>query len=81
MPRTLRAATCFVAQFITLLGPALTNGELAGLFVFTTEAAETDRLAASDPAVQAGKMTPERHPWMVADGVLAKSFRFRSRDL
>ena len=75
MPRTLRAATCFVAQFITLLGPALTNGELAGLFVFTTEAAETDRLAASDPAVNAGKMIPERHPWMVAERVLPKNFK------
>jgi uncharacterized protein YciI len=61
-------------QLVTA-GPMLEPGELAGLFVFTTDAAATDRMAASDPAVKSGKMVPERHPWMVAEGVLPKSFK------
>lgn len=63
------------AGHLVTAGPMLEPGALAGLFVFTTEAAETDRLAASDPAVNAGKMIPERHPWMVAERVLPKSFK------
>lgn len=63
------------AGHLVTAGPMLEPGGVAGLFVFVTDAAETDRLAASDPAVRSGKMIPERHPWMVAEGVLPKSFK------
>jgi uncharacterized protein YciI len=61
-------------QLVTA-GPMLEPGDLAGIFVFDIEAAEADRLAASDPAVKSGKMTVARHPWMVAEGALPKSFK------
>jgi uncharacterized protein YciI len=63
------------AGHLVTAGPMLEPGELAGLFVFATDAAEADRLAASDPAVKSGKMVVERHPWLVAEGVLPKTFK------
>jgi uncharacterized protein YciI len=56
-------------------GPVLEPGDLAGIFVFDTGAAEADKLAASDPAVTSKKMVVERHPWMVAEQVLPKGFK------
>lgn len=56
-------------------GPILEPGDLAGLFFFAVGEAEADALAGSDPAVKSGKMTLERHPWMVAEGVMPASFK------
>ena len=63
------------AGHLMVAGPVLEPGDLAGIFVFNTEAAEADKLAASDPAVISKKMTIERHPWMVAEQVLPKGFK------
>jgi uncharacterized protein YciI len=63
------------AGHLVSAGPMLEPGELAGIFVFATDGPEAERLAASDPAVKSGKMTVARHPWMVAEGVLPKSFK------
>jgi uncharacterized protein YciI len=60
---------------LAVAGPVLEGSDLAGIFVFTVGAEEADALAASDPAVKAGKMTTERHPWMVAEGVLPNGFK------
>ena len=60
---------------LAVAGPVMEGSDLAGVFVFTVDAAEADKLAASDPAVKAGKMTAERHPWMVAEGVLPNGFK------
>jgi uncharacterized protein YciI len=56
-------------------GPVLEGSDLTGIFVFTVDAAEADALTASDPAVKAGKLVAERHPWMVAEGVLPAGFK------
>ena len=56
-------------------GPILEPGDLAGLLFLAVSAVEAERLAASDPAVMAGKMTLERHPWLVAERVMPASFR------
>ena len=63
------------AGHLVMAGPVLEPGDLAGIFVFNTDAAHADSLAASDPAVVSKKMTVERHPWMVADQVLPKGFK------
>ena len=63
------------AGHLVTAGPMLEPGDLAGIFVFDTDAAQADRLTASDPAVKSGKMTVARHPWLVAEGVLPKSFK------
>ena len=63
------------AGHLITAGPVLEPGDLAGIFVFDTDAAQADKLAASDPAVTSKKMVIERHPWMVAENVLPKTFK------
>jgi uncharacterized protein YciI len=63
------------AGHLITAGPILEPGDLAGIFVFDADAAQAEKLAASDPAVVSGKMVVERHPWMVAEQVLPKGFK------
>ncbi len=52
-------------------GPFGDNGQLRGIFVFRVGSLEEAKaLTASDPAVQAGRLAMEIHPWMVPEGVL-----------
>ncbi len=60
---------------LAIAGPVLEGSDLAWVFVFAADAEETDALTASNPAVKAGKMLAERHPWMVPDGVLPAGFK------
>ncbi len=51
-------------------GPFMTDGDLRGIFVFNTESAEEAKAwAEADPAVKAGRLTVEIHPWLVAKEV------------
>jgi uncharacterized protein YciI len=56
-------------------GPVVAPGDIAGIFIFDASPAEADAMAATDPGVKAGKVTVERHPWIVAEGVLPKGFK------
>lgn len=60
---------------LAIAGPVLEGSDLAWVFVFAADAEETDALTASNPAVKAGKMLAERHPWTVPDGVLPAGFK------
>jgi uncharacterized protein YciI len=60
---------------LSVAGPVSEGSDLAWVFVFTTDAVEADALAASIPFVRTGKMLVERHPWMVAEGVLPIDFK------
>jgi len=52
-------------------GPFGDNGRLRGIFVFRVGSLEEAKaLTATDPAVQAGRLAMEIHPWMVPEGVL-----------
>lgn len=52
-------------------GPFGDDGRLRGIFVFRVGSLEEAKaLTASDPAVQAGRLAMDIHPWMVPDGVL-----------
>ena len=56
---------------LLLNGPLLDDGAVRGAGVFrTTSLAEAQALSDGDPAVQAGRLISELHPWMVAKGVL-----------
>lgn len=49
---------------LVLAGPFLDDGEVRGIYVFAVETVEEAReLTASDPAVQAGRLVMDLHPW------------------
>jgi uncharacterized protein YciI len=55
---------------LVLAGPFTDDGPLRGIFVFqgvTRE--EAEQLCASDPAVKAGRLRIELHPWYAAKGI------------
>jgi uncharacterized protein len=54
---------------LVMAGPFLDNGELRGIFIFdVTSMEEAQALTAADPAVKAGKLIMELHPWMTQRG-------------
>lgn len=49
---------------LVMAGPFLDNGELRGIYVFAVDTLEeAEALTATDPAVQAGSLVMELHPW------------------
>lgn len=49
---------------LILAGPFMDNGEVRGIYVFNVATVEEAReLIASDPAIQAGRLVMELHPW------------------
>jgi len=56
---------------ILVAGPFADNGEWRGIFIYKCASLEEARaLADSDPAVQAGRLKIEIHPWMTAKGYI-----------
>ena len=56
---------------LVLAGPFFDDGYNRGVFLFKTESLEeAQALCTHDPAVQAGRLIVELHPWMVAKGSL-----------
>ena len=52
-------------------GPFGDNGLLRGIFVFRVGSLEEAKaLTSTDPAVQAGRLAMDIHPWMVPEGVI-----------
>jgi uncharacterized protein YciI len=47
------------------------RGELGGVGIFRVSAEQTAKLLKDDPAIKAGLMKPELHPWITGKGVLA----------
>lgn len=49
---------------LILAGPFMDNGELRGIYIFNVESvAEAEALTKTDPAIQAGTLVMELHPW------------------
>ena len=49
---------------LVLAGPFLDTGEVRGIYIFNvTTVEEAQALTASDPAIQAGRLKMELHPW------------------
>jgi uncharacterized protein YciI len=56
---------------LVVAGPFGDNTALRGIFVFRVASiGEARELAATDPAVQAGRLKIDMHPWLVPDGIL-----------
>jgi uncharacterized protein YciI len=56
---------------LVVAGPFGDDGNLRGIFVFRVGSLEEAKtLAATDPAVQAGRLVVDLHPWMVPEGIL-----------
>jgi len=52
-------------------GPFGDDGQLRGIFVFRVGSLdEAKALTATDPAVQAGRLAMDIHPWLVPEGIL-----------
>lgn len=49
---------------LVMAGPFLDGGEVKGIYIFAVESIEEAReLTATDPAIQAGRLEMELHPW------------------
>ena len=56
---------------LVIAGPFVDDGNLRGVFLFRTDTLkEAESLAANDPAVIAGRLIVDIHPWLVPSGVL-----------
>jgi uncharacterized protein YciI len=54
---------------LNVAGPFLDEGELRGIFIFDSgNEDEVKRLVENDPAVKAGRLIYEIHPWMTEKG-------------
>jgi uncharacterized protein YciI len=56
---------------LVIAGPFENAGEYAGVFVFKVDTlVEAKQLAQSDPAVKAGRLVADVHPWLLGEGSL-----------
>jgi uncharacterized protein YciI len=56
---------------LLIAGPLLDDGRIRGLLVYKAASLEEARAwAEADPAVKAGRLKVEMHPWMVQKGIL-----------
>jgi uncharacterized protein YciI len=56
---------------LVIAGPFMDNGDLRGLYVFRVASAEEAKaLVESDPAVKAGRLRFEVHPWYAAKNII-----------
>jgi uncharacterized protein YciI len=56
---------------LVVAGPFGDNGKLRGIFVFKVASIDEARaLTETDPAVKAGRLAIELHPWLVPEGIL-----------
>ena len=55
---------------LIVAGPMGDNGDLRGIFIFDAKTVdEVKAMAENDPAIQAGRLVLELHPWFAAAGL------------
>jgi uncharacterized protein YciI len=56
---------------LVLAGPFMDSGEIKGIYLFAVETVEeAEKLTLTDPAVQAGRLIMELHPWYGSAAIL-----------
>ena len=56
---------------LVLAGPFADDGELRGIYIFDVKSvAEAEALTKTDPAIQAGQLVMELHPWYGTAGLM-----------
>src|SRR5688572_20988789 len=56
---------------LVLAGPFADDGELRGIYIFDVKTvAEAEALTKTDPAIQAGQLVMELHPWYGTAGLM-----------
>lgn len=56
---------------LALAGPFLDDGETRGIYIFAVESVEeAEALTNTDPAIKAGSLTMELHPWYGSAGLM-----------
>lgn len=64
----------WAAKKLIIAGPMGDNGEIRGIFLFqVAKLEEAQALAESDPAVKAGRLVAEIHPWWVETRALPEA--------
>src|SRR5437899_8620062 len=62
------------ARKLVIAGPMGDEGDLRGIFIFRVpKLEEAQALLASDPAVKAGRLVGEIHPWWIEKGTLPEA--------
>jgi uncharacterized protein len=62
------------AKKLVIAGPIGDDGDLRGIFIFRVpKLEEAQALVASDPAVKAGRLAGEIHPWWIEKGTLPEA--------
>jgi uncharacterized protein YciI len=65
---------------LVIAGPFMDNGDLRGLYVFRVASAEEAKaLVESDPAVKAGRLRFELHPWYAARNITVTARKEESK--
>jgi len=55
---------------LIVAGPLTDNGDIRGIFIFRAKSPDEVRdLAEQDPAIKAGRLVLELHPWFAAEGL------------
>ena len=56
---------------LILAGPFLDDGDIRGIYIFNvTSVEEAEKLTATDPAIKAGSLIMELHPWYGSAGLM-----------
>ncbi len=56
---------------LVLAGPFMDDGDMRGIYIFDVKTVEEARaLTATDPAIQAGRLVMELHPWYGSAAVM-----------
>ena len=62
---------------MVIAGPIENGGDLRGIFVVSAASLDEARaLVATDPAIKAGRLAADVHPWWVEKGVLPEAGKY-----